>query len=85
MNQAKILGIVGMLSLMLVVGGSFFAPPVASAQLTTTTLGTAVDSINSTWYDYFTVLLAKYWPFLVGAIILVGIWHFGKRLLFGFR
>lgn len=53
----------------------------AAAQMSTTTLGTSIDSVNTTTTDYFSVLLTKYWPFLVGFVILVGVWHFGKRIL----
>lgn len=59
--------------------------PFANAQLTSSTLGTSIDSINSTWYDYFTVLLNKFWPFLVGAGILVAVWWFGRHLLRAFH
>lgn len=53
----------------------------SAATMSTTTLGEAIDSTNSTVYDYFLVLLDKYWPFLVGFAILVGVWAFGKRVL----
>jgi hypothetical protein len=56
----------------------------AHAQMTTSTLGTSIDSVNSTTTSYFQVLLDKYWPFLVGFIILVTVWHFGKRILSAF-
>jgi hypothetical protein len=55
------------------------------AALTTTTLGTSIDNVNATFYDYFLVLLDKYWPFIVGAGILILVWHFGRRLLTAFR
>jgi len=53
--------------------------------LTTTTLASSIDSVNSTFYDYFLVLLANLWPFVVGAIVLLIVWRFGKGILFGFR
>ncbi len=59
-------------------------PLISFAQVSTTTLGTAIDSVNGTWYDYFQVLLTHYWPFVVGAGILVLVWHFGRRLLNAF-
>lgn len=52
-----------------------------ASTMSTTTLGTAIDSTNGTVYDYFLVLLDKYWPFLVGFGILVGVWGFGKRVI----
>lgn len=58
------------------------ASQTAAAQLSTSTLGASIDTVNSTWYDYFTVLLNKYWPFIVGAGILVLVWHYGRKLLF---
>lgn len=59
---------------------------VAHAQvLATSTLGTAIDSINGTFYGYFLVLLESYWPFVVGAGVLVMVWHFGRRLLTAFN
>jgi hypothetical protein len=53
--------------------------------LTTSTLGSSIDTVNGTFYDYFVVLLDKYWPFVVGAGILVLVWHFGRRLLHAFN
>lgn len=68
---------------LLVVGLSLVAPYAAAAQTTfsTTSLGTAIDTVSGTTYDYFTVLLAKFWPFLLGAVILVGILVFGKSII----
>jgi hypothetical protein len=62
-----------------------FVPSVAAAQMSTTTLGTAIASVNGTTYDYFTVLLTNYWPFVVGFLILVAVWHFGKRIIGAFN
>jgi len=58
-------------------------PLLASAQTTfsTTSLGTAIDDVSGTTYDYFTVLITKFWPFLLGAVILVGVIVFGKRII----
>lgn len=44
-----------------------------AAALSTTTLGTSIDTINTTWNDYFTVFMTNAWPFLLGASVLVGI------------
>lgn len=40
-----------------------------------------IDSINSTFYDYFLVLLNKFYRFIIGALILLVVWFFGKRIL----
>lgn len=47
------------------------------------TLGNAIDTVSGTTYDYFGVLIAKFWPFLLGAVILVGVIVFGKRIIHG--
>lgn len=56
---------------------------VASAQtpMSTTTLGTNIDSVSGQANDYFSVLLAKFWPFLLGATILVGVIYFGRSII----
>lgn len=54
---------------------------VAHAQMSTSTLGSAIDTVNGTTYDFFTVLLAKYWPFVVGFGVLLIAWGFGRRIL----
>lgn len=73
----------------LAVVGSLVGVAMASAQaLTTSTLATSIDTVNSTWYDYFTVFITNAWPFIVGAVVLVGLVYFGIRLihhLFGSR
>ena len=57
----------------------------ANAQsLSTSTLGAAINTVNSTWYGYFLVLLTNYWPFIVGVGVLVVVWHFGRRALNAF-
>ena len=53
--------------------------------LSTSTLGTAIDTVNGTFYSYFQVLLTNYWPFVVGAGVLLLVWHFGRRLLTAFN
>jgi len=47
----------------------------------TSTLGTAIGTVSATTYDYFTVLIQQFWPFLLGAVILVGVIVFGKRII----
>lgn len=49
------------------------------------TLGTSIDTMNGTVYDYFQVMLEKYWPFIVGFGILVAVWYIGRRLIHSFR
>ncbi|MFI5205315.1 MAG: hypothetical protein ACHQVK_00050 [Candidatus Paceibacterales bacterium] len=68
----------GLASIVGIIGG------VAHAQLSTSTLGTAIDTVNSTWYGYFLVLLTNYWPFIVGVGVLIVVWHFGRRALNAF-
>jgi len=55
----------------------------ASTPLSTTTLGTSIDTVSGTTMDYFGVLIEKFWPFLLGAVILVGVILFGKRIIHG--
>lgn len=43
-----------------------------AAALSTSTVGTAIDSVSSNWYDMFLVFLDKAWPFVLGASVLVG-------------
>jgi hypothetical protein len=52
-----------------------------AAAFSTSSLGVAIDDVSALTYDYFLVLIAKFWPFLLGAIILVGILVFGKRIV----
>jgi len=42
----------------------------ASAQMTTTTLGTSIDSVNSTAYSYLSVVLTNYLPFIIGFVVI---------------
>ncbi len=77
MNNIKIwvgsaLGAVGTLL------GSAYAH---AAAISTSTLGSSIDDVSSTWYDYFTVFLSHAWPYIVGAVILVGMVIFGKRII----
>ena len=73
------------IALVLPVIGGVIGVSFANAQaLTTSTLATAIDTVNSTWYGYFLVLLLNYWPFIVGVGVLVVVWHFGRRALNAF-
>jgi len=49
--------------------------------MSSTTLGTKIDTVNTTFMDFLGVLIEKYWPFLLGAIILVAVWAFGRKVL----
>ena len=64
-----------------VVGGLLYAGVAHAETFSTTTLGTAIDTVSGTTYDYFGVLITKFWPFLLGAVILIGILVFGKRII----
>lgn len=74
----------GSAALISVIGAAVLGVMSAGAQMTSSTLGTAIDSVNSTTYDYFLVLLNKYWPFVVGFLILLGVWRYGRGILHGF-
>lgn len=68
------------------VAGALVLVNKASAEvMSTTTLGSNIDVLNGTVVDYFNVLLEKYWPFVVGFVILVGVWYFGRRIINSFR
>ena len=60
-------------------------PFISFAQVSTSTLGASIDTVNGTWYDYFTILLSHYWPFVVGVGVLLVVWHFGRRALNSFN
>jgi len=40
-------------------------------------IGEAIDDVSRTVADYFTVLIMKFWPFLLGATLLLGVIMFG--------
>lgn len=61
-----------------------FVSMTAAAQMSTTTLGTQTDTLSATVVDYFSVLVTKYWPFVVGFGILLVVWHFGRRIIASF-
>lgn len=63
------------------IGGLLYAGAAHAAAFSTTTLGTAIDDVSSNTYDYFSVLISKFWPFLLGAVIIVGVVVFGKRIV----
>lgn len=80
MFKKILVGFVGTLAL-----AALVLVPAAQAQMSTTTLGTSIDTISDTTYDYFGVLLAKLWPFVVGFVILIGVWYLGRRFIHSFR
>jgi hypothetical protein len=49
--------------------------------LNTTTMACSIDNVNSGVTGYVYTLLAHYWPFVVGAGVLVGVWHFGMAAI----
>jgi type II secretory pathway component PulF len=53
----------------------------AFAQMSTTTLGNSIDTVSQTTLDYFTTLIAKFWPFLLGGLLLVGVIGFAIGLI----
>ena len=69
----------------LVAGALVLVNSASAAVMSTSTLGSSIDSLNGTVGDYFQVLLDKYWPFVVGFVILVGVWYFGRRIINSFR
>lgn len=75
----KILGYAGLYGSAIVAAS--YAGIALAAPLSTATLGTSIDTVSETTLDYFTVLIAKFWPFLLGAVILVGVVVFGKRII----
>jgi len=61
--------------------GLIYTVQAQAAAFSTSTLGNAIDDVSGTTYEYFVVLIAKFWPFLLGAVILVGVIVFGKRII----
>lgn len=80
MNKIKVgLGIVGGVIMAGIASFSAFAETMSSS-----TLGTKIDTINTTSMDFIGVLIDKYWPFLLGLVILVSVWAFGKKIIHHF-
>jgi hypothetical protein len=64
---------------------TFVIAKVAGATtFSSTSLGTAIDSVSSNTFDYFLVLIDKFWPFLLGGILLSGVIGFGIALVVRF-
>lgn len=76
----KLLGVLGLALVIGLVGLPFV---VDAAAFSTSTLGEAIDEVSGISFDYFFVLIQKFWPFLLGAVILVGVIVFGKRIIHG--
>lgn len=83
MNKIKI----GLVSAGALLTGLFSTMSAHAAALSTTTLGTAIDSVSSTWYDYFLVFIANAWPFILGGSVLIGLVvlaiRFARRIFHG--
>lgn len=59
-------------------------PCVISNKVSSSTVGCFMDGMNTTVTGFFDILISKYWPFVVGFIILVMVWFLGKRILANF-
>ena len=60
-------------------------PCISGTNIASNTLGCAIDNINGNIFDYFQTLLAKYWPYILGFLILITIWFTGKAIISRFR
>jgi len=78
MNKLKIALVSGGLAL---VGSALALSSAMAAPFSTSTLGDNIDTVSGTTNDYFGVLISKFWPFLLGAVILIGVIVFGKRII----
>lgn len=78
MKKLTALKVAGVLAITAMVASPLLAGATA---MSTTTLGSNIDEVSGITLDYFGVLIAKYWPFLLGFIILVGVVAFGKRTI----
>lgn len=66
------------------VGAALFAP-LAHAQYSTTTLTANINSVATSFTDYFTVLLTTFWPLVVGIGVIGLVWSFTRGALSRFR
>jgi hypothetical protein len=55
-----------------------------AAAFSTTTLGDNIDSLSGQANDMFVVMIAKYWPFVLGGLILSGVIGFAIWLVLRF-
>lgn len=81
MKNAKVKLMVATLGLVGLVGGLVAPLAFASDPMSTTTLGANIDTISGTFGDYIATMIAKYWPFLLGGLILLGVIGFGRRAI----
>lgn len=66
-------------------GGFLLAKVAYGATLASTTLGTTIDSMNTTAYDYVVVLIDKLWPFVLALGVLIAVWYIGRRAIRALR
>jgi len=60
-----------------------FGAEASTTPMSPTELGVQIDNVNGYTMAYVGILLTKFWPFLLGAIILLGVLAFGKRIAVG--
>lgn len=51
----------------------------------TTTLGSVIDTLNTTAYNGFTIVLAHLWPMVVALGIILSVWYLGRRAVASFH
>lgn len=54
-------------------------------RLSSSTLGCSIDKANGSIFDYFAVLQAKYFPYMIGFMILFAVWVFGMSVWILFK
>jgi hypothetical protein len=69
MNKIKTSLLAGGTALLGIIAGLASAAT-SSAQMSTTTLGTSIDSVNTTAYGYLAVVLTNYLPFIIGFVVI---------------
>jgi hypothetical protein len=55
--------------------------PLAHAQMTPADLAANIDKVASTTQTYFGVLITNGWPYILGALVLVGFIVFGRGII----
>jgi len=77
MNKIKVALLCGVSGIVALISGL----GIAKAEImSSSTLATQIDTVNTTFMDYLSVLITNYWPFLLGAIVLAAVWAFGRRI-----
>lgn len=51
----------------------------ASGKITSSTLSKSIEKINCTAIAYTNVIIDKYWPFVLGFVLLLIAWYFGRK------